>query len=111
MSEANFLGEGRLGHVFQRGLRAGLCGLGVSLDSEVRAPRVRQKGPQRRSVLRSLYAYLSAATAPMWREKLGNCIPGRGELRTSLEGYWDSVSAAGREQEASGPSLLLSPLA
>ena len=79
--------------------------------TEVRAPRVRQKGPQRRSVLRSLYAYLSAATAPMWREKLGNCIPGRGELRTSLEGYWDSVSAAGREQEASGPSLLLSPLA
>ena len=70
-----------------------------------------QKGPQRRSVLRSLYAYLSAATAPMWRENLGNCIPGRGELRTSLEGYWDSVSGAGREQEASGPSLLLSPLA
>lgn len=59
-----------------------------------------QEGPQRCSVLTSLYVYLSAATAPIWRENLGSCIPGRGELRT-LECYCDGVSGAGGEQEVS----------
>ena len=77
---------------FKGGSGLACAGLGSAWTLRSEHHRSGPKGPQRRSVLRSLYVDLSAATAPMWRENLGNCIPGRGELRTPLEGYCDSVS-------------------